>query len=533
MLARLQGVAAGVAAGVATGVATVVAVATIGVPAAASAEPVPAQPGAPARPGGVALTWAPTHMADGHEYTQAEAVGIAEDHDLVAAMPIAFRDHVPVMRAANPDLTLISYLNGTLAKATKVSHLPESAFARDADGRRITSRIWGTTLMAPSSTAWRQEVDAICRDRAAEAGYDGCLVDSMGLGVFATNQGFTGLPVDPATGATYTQLDYRTALAGLAGSVRNASPDQVHTFNLVENDWRYWRDAVPSRPLALAQPSVQMEDFLRGATTGVAGFPTAEKWLRNVEVIRDLEAGNVTSLLSTKLWVTHSEAQAAQWQAYAMASFLMGADGNSYLAFTRSRDTTGATGANAPYVMPEDIGLPEGAMVRTGAGAYTRTFGSGMAIVNPTTSTVTVSLPSTMKGLDGATVTSVRLPPNSGEVLTEVLAVETVAPTGWFTSVSGDGGLAVAGKASDDVAVRRVLLAVKRISDGRWLQRDGSWGTTYQRVGARLADPGAASTRWVFRRSIAAGRYRVTLVVRDSAGKLNPAPRPYRRVTVS
>jgi len=46
-----------------------------------------------------------------------------------------------------------------------------------------------------------------------------------------------------------------------------------------------------------------------------------------------------------------------------MASFLMGADGNSYLAFTRSRDRAGAMGVNAPYSMPENIGLPQGPMV--------------------------------------------------------------------------------------------------------------------------------------------------------------------------
>lgn len=520
--------------GAAAATLMVVAAATIIAPPVADAvEPVPAQPGAPPKPGGVALTWAPTHMAELHEYTRDEALAIAENHDLVTAAPIAFADHAAAMRAVNPDLTFLAYVNGTLAKPTKVTHLPESAFAHDSAGRRITSPIWGTTLMAPSSPDWRREVDAVCSDRAEQGGYDGCLLDSMGLGVFAPSQKFTGVPANPATGAPYTQAEYRAELAALADSVRAASPDLVHVFNLVENDWRYWRDAVPSRPLALGRPAVQMEDFLRGVATSAAGFPDAEKWLRNVEVIRDLEAGNVTGLITTKLWVDHTDAEAAKWQAFAMASFLMGADGNSYLAFTRSRDRAGAMGVNAPYSMPENIGLPQGPMVPAGTGAYTRTFSNGLAVVNPGTTTVLATLPSRMRRLDGTTVTSVELPPSSGEVLTTVVATDTAPPTGAFTSASGEGGLSLSGTADDDVAVRRVSLAIKRISDGQWLQSDGAWTSTRKRVTAPLTEPGAASTNWSYAiPHCPPGEYRATLIVKDSAGQLNSVPRPRRKVTV-
>jgi len=523
-LARLKGAA----------VATVVVLgaSTAAASDATATESVPAQQGAPPKPGGVALTWTPTYMADAHDYTQDEAIAVAQKHDLVAGMPIAFKDHVAAMRAANPDLTLISYLNGTLVKASAVSTLPESAFAHDVDGRRITSKIWGTTLMAPTSPAWRQAMDQECRARVAESGYDGCLLDSMGLGVFATSQNFTGVPVNPATGAVYTQVDYRDALMGLAQYVRNASPDLVHVANCVENDWRYWKDAVTSRPLALDQPAVQMEDFLRGASTSVTGFPNADKWLRNVEVIRDVESHNVTGLFSTKLWVSHTDAQAAQWQAYAMASFLMGADGNSYLAFTRSRDEAGATGANAPYAMPKDIGTPSGPMVQAGSGAYTRTFSNGMAIVNPGTTSVTVNLPSPMRRLNGTTVTSVQLPPTSGEVLVGAVAAESAPPTGAFTGSSGAGALSVSGTASDDVSVKKVSLVVKRISDGQWLQADGTWAATWAKVAATLAGPGAASTTWSYSKVVSAGSYGLTLIVEDSAGKLNATPRPYLKVIV-
>jgi len=377
----------------------------------------PAQPGAPPKPGGVALSWAPAHMSDNFDYTRARAIRIAKKHDLVTAPPVAFADHARAMRRANPDLTILAYENGTLVKADKVRHLREGAFAHDSNGRRITSRIWGTTLMDPTSPAWRRWVDGECHDRVRLGRYDGCFMDSMGLGVFASSQQFTGIPVDSDTGNPYRQKAYRADLAGLANALRAKSPGLVHVFNVVENDYRYWRDEVPSRPLALGRPAVQMEDFLRGSGTGVNDFPDREKWLRNVRVIQDLEAHNVTGAYSTKFWVSHTDAQAAQWQGYAMATFLMGANGNSYFVFTRSRDRAGATGRNAPYSMPNRLGRPQRAMVRTDAGIYKRPFRNGLAFVNPGSNTVTVRLPSAMRRLNGQTVTSFRLPPKSGEVV--------------------------------------------------------------------------------------------------------------------
>ncbi len=408
-LARLAGAAAASIA--------VLAASTLTAPVADSE---PSQPGAPPKPGGVALTWAPTHMSDDHEYSRTRAIRIARRFDLVSAPPVSFADHVRAMRRVNPDITLIAYQNGTLVQASKVRHLPESAFAHDSQGRRITSPIWGTTLMAPTSRAWRRFVTAECRDRVQRARYDGCLVDSMGLGIFSPSQRFTGIPVNPRTGSRYTQRQYRAAQAKLADAIRAASPGLVHVFNLVSNDWRYWRDPVRSRPLALGRPAVQMEDFLRGAATGVTDFPDKEKWLRNVRVVRDLEAHNVSGAFSTKLWVAHSTAQAARWQGYAMATFLMGANGNSYFAFTRSRDRAGAAGSNAPYRMPNGLGSPLRVMRQTATGLYKRRFENGLAVVNPGASTITVRLPSAMRRLNGDVVTSFRLEPKHGEVLKEI-----------------------------------------------------------------------------------------------------------------
>jgi hypothetical protein len=48
---------------------------------------------------------------------------------------------------------------------------------------------------------------------------------------------------------------------------------------------------------------------------------------------------------------------------------------------------------------------------------YRRTFTKGIALVNPTTSTYTVSLGGSYKDLDGVRRTSITMAPHTGEVL--------------------------------------------------------------------------------------------------------------------
>jgi len=355
-------------------------------------------------------------MSNNHYYNRAEAEALARKFDLVAAMPMAFKDHSYAMRKVNPGISLLAYANATLASSGDAKGLPESAYAHNSSGRRITSPAWGTYLMESSNYAWRQAANNQCDSRAARGGYDGCLVDMLTLGIFS--KGFvSSLPVNPATRNVYTQAQYRDQMIALGRHYRNQSPGLVHVGNSVENSYRYWQASVSSRPIATSLPSAQMEDFLRGARNSVTAFPMGDAWLRNVKVVTDLHADGSVGLFTTKLWVSASDSQVRAWQKFSMASFLMGANGKSYFAFTRSRDKAGATGANAPYTMPKNIGWPSGGMFRTAAGGYQRTFSNGATIVNPTSQSVTFRLGSTMKTLDGRWVSSITLPPNGADVL--------------------------------------------------------------------------------------------------------------------
>ena len=450
-------------------------------PRLGAAAPAEASPRLPAE--NVALTWAPLYMSNDHAYTRTEALELARRFDLVSAMPQGLRDHSSAMREANPDLTLLAYSNATLASAATAAGLPEEAFAHDEAGQRVKAVDWDTWLMQPDHPAWREAADRLCLERSARGGFDGCLVDMLTLGIYARGY-MTAIPADPRSGRAYTQTAYRDLMIDLAADLRARSPRLVQVGNMVENGYRYWRSAAASRPLVASAPSAQMEDFLRGAGDRVDAWPSVAEWQEDVAVVTDMEQADKVGLFTTKLWSGASAAQAAQWQAYAMATFLMGADGHSFFAFTRSRDRAGASQTNAAFEMPDDLGLPTGAM-RAGtagaSGAWLRDFEHGQAVVNPTSGPVTVRSAPGATRLDGTVVEpggSVVLPAHSGDVLRragEDSPGRVPVTTCWGDDVPGDDvpGDDVPGDedtspAPFDLHLEASAPAGGRVRPGRW-----------------------------------------------------------------
>jgi hypothetical protein len=110
--------------------------------------------------------------------------------------------------------------------------------------------------------------------------------------------------------------------------------------------------------------------------------------------------------------------------------------------------------------------------------------------------------------------------------------VDRASPDGAFTGRSGrHHRLKVSGWAHDDVAVAKVMVAIRNQRTGRWLRLNGSWGR-YQLRPARMTAPGADRTGWWLKKWLRVGRYGVSVVVVDEAGHHNPAPRPWRVVRV-
>ncbi len=104
-------------------------------------------------------------------------------------------------------------------------------------------------------------------------------------------------------------------------------------------------------------------------------------------------------------------------------------------------------------------------------------------------------------------------------------------PGGAITRVNGRGRLKVSGWAHDEVAVTKVMVAIRNRTSGRWLRLNGRWGA-YQRHPTSMTKPGEPRTGWWLKKRLRAGKYGVSLVVVDRSGRRNPSPRPWRSITV-
>ena len=112
----------------------------------------------------------------------------------------------------------------------------------------------------------------------------------------------------------------------------------------------------------------------------------------------------------------YSAAVTAQTREYALASFLLATDGQQLLAVGNM--TPGLLAPRWP------LGVPLSAMTRVGR-SWRRYFTDGVTIVNPSTSSLTVSLGGTYLDDGGNPVSAVTLGPASGAVLRAAFGAET------------------------------------------------------------------------------------------------------------
>lgn len=363
--------------------------------------------------GQIAQHWSPAYMSSQTTYTDAEAVALARSTDVVVAVKERFRTQVAEMKAANPKLRLLVYVNGTFAQADQGTTYPDSWYLRDANGNKVRS-ISKTWMMNPADAGWASTVAQLCTQFLASSGYDGCFLDNLGSGVIGTSF-VTAPPINPATGQTWTAGDWMKATSALAGGVRTANSTVPVAFNGLGDGTRYWDPTAPSSALWAGSSIGMAETFLRSAKDSVTAYKPEKRWKKDVDMLADAESRGDTVLVTVKLWVTATSDQQAAWHKYALATFLLGANGRSWFSFLP--DTQPGTPTADSAWDHVDVGTPSGAYVKVG-GVYRRSFTKGLSLVNPTTATVTVALGGTYRTLDGRQVTSVTLAPNTGEVLT-------------------------------------------------------------------------------------------------------------------
>jgi hypothetical protein len=363
-----------------------------------------------------AVPWSYQSPAGAVRYTLEESVDQAKRFDLIVANKSVYGDNVPAMKAANPNLDLVAYVNGAYAQKSEGTAFPDAWYLRDATGAKVRSNGYGNFLMDVSNPGWIKSVFNRCNAIIVNQGYEGCFLDMMGAASVSAGYG-TGIPVDPATGLEYTKAQWLAMTTALSKQVHQmVGAEKPFYVNGIGNGQNYFNAAAPSSQLLDGIDGSLAEFWLRGAEEPLTKYPAEAGWKQNVDMIADATADGKKTLITVKTWGEGTPEQAEAWHEYSLASYLLAADGTGQYQFMATEEADVMT-ANDTLLDGLRIGAPSAPYAKVG-GVYQRTYSNGRVLVNPTKVAVTVSLGGTFTTTTGKTVTSLTLLPNEAEILT-------------------------------------------------------------------------------------------------------------------
>lgn len=359
--------------------------------------------------------WLDDQESPTHTYTQAEAVAQAQRFNVISAMQNTYAPYVSAMKAANPQLTIVAYMNGAMASpGTEAQSMPEAWFLHDKNGNRITNA-WKLYLMDPANPGWVANRVAKCKAQVAASGYDGCFLDNLGSGTIYPGM-VSATPINPRTGAAYTSADWLQAATALAQTVRSSTGDVTFSNGLVSGQ-AFYAPGAPSSVLLNGSDVALAETFIRTANMGITQYRSEKAWKQDVDMVAAGAAQGKHVAVITKCWATGTQAQKDTWHEFALASFLLGTDGNQSFEFSYSAGSNISAG-DSLLASLSPLGTPTAAYVDN-AGIYQRDFSGGLVLVNPTTGSLTETLPSGyVDSATGAAVgTTITLPAHTARIL--------------------------------------------------------------------------------------------------------------------
>lgn len=346
-------------------------------------------------------------------YTRDQAVAQAQTFDTIAANRYVYRNFVADMKAVNPDLVLLTYLNGTFAQKDQATMYPEGWYARDAKGNKVRSNGFGNYLMNPTEPGWVADVIERCRTYLATSGYDGCFLDTMGVAPTLAGYVNPGQPIDPSTGQPWRQGDWLAATTAIAEQVRSSVGVPVFV-NGIANGSKYFATDASTSALVPASDGTMVELFVRPPYAPVGQFRSETLWKRDVDMLVDAAASGRKMVVVTKVWSSATAEQKDALHRYALATFLLGfTPGLHEFTFRYSKGPV----YEHPYWATR-IGEPIGGYVKLD-GAYQRRFTNGSVVVNPTASALEIPIDGSFTTLGGGTVEgTLHLAAHSADVLT-------------------------------------------------------------------------------------------------------------------
>ena len=260
--------------------------------------------------GGIHL-WAPIHEPDGRFANQADAVAAAKKYDLITILPGQLASFAPAMRAANPNLRIFVYMNGSYFYKGQVKDATPAMISARCHGRRVKSKNFGNPLgdLKPRLISYKQKEAAT----TIEGGQgDGVYLDMLGSA--PTMPGYnTGLPINPATKKAWTADQWLKATANVAGQIASYTHKPV-LGNGFGNGPRYFNPTGSSKVLLNGATGMTAEAWLKSPAANATSFETEAQWKQEVDLMADANNAGGETLLMTKTWGAGTTAQITNYR---------------------------------------------------------------------------------------------------------------------------------------------------------------------------------------------------------------------------
>jgi hypothetical protein len=209
--------------------------------------------------------------------------------------------------------------------------------------------------------------------------YDGVYLDV--LGSFFSARFYSARPV--IGGAPLADAAWRDASIAVINAVKQATgkPVVANGFG-IQNGKNYADHKADSDLLIAAADGIQIEQFVRNGNMGLDKYKPENRWREDVDFLAQVGKLGKIVLADTRVRAANDKAAVARQQDYALASFLVGAEGSARFRFAVGAATGAVDAATGETI--NGLGAPLGEAKADGA-SLVRSFANGSVSVNPST----------------------------------------------------------------------------------------------------------------------------------------------------
>lgn len=312
----------------------------------------------------------------------------------------------------NPNITILMYRD-IMAMHTGYedweevdSH--EDWFLHDIHGNRLVNKYYGWYGMDVGSTGWRNHFANFVKAKLdAYPVFDGIFADDVWVWYDYHNDDWT---VDSSLVPPEIPQRWYDDMVGMIQHVKSVLGSKLLILNDQSiGDYSKYADGIMS------------EGFVHGSWMSDTTFGSISYWKRQVDSLQSLSGSGKYYMALSAVSTSTDEATAQKILKYCLCSYLLGVNGerasfgfNNHYGFSYLE-----TWLHSIYEDVELLGEPSGLYYPLDF-VYARDFDNGKVLVNPDIASHTVNLEGNYETLDGRTVSSVTLQPNTGMILIEL-----------------------------------------------------------------------------------------------------------------